>query len=145
MSGTTPQPGEYLATQGVTFGAQIILDGQTNIPTPDALEEDPPKEVGAFLSGGPCFMGLPDRTLTWAQMDTDEWQALFTLFNLKLNLIGDQRRVSVLWPDPDQAGQYVTFDAFLSWPSRGKWENGVYNGCSVKLLKCRQPGQGDLG
>lgn len=140
-----PTLGTYVP-QGVAIGAQVVLDGQLNIPSPTFLDEAEPKQVGTYLSGAPAFMGLPDRTLTWEWMTIDEWQALRTLFDSKLALIADQRLISVRWPDPDQAGQYVDFKAFMGWPKRGRWAPpGIFVGSSVVLLKCRYPGQGSLG
>jgi len=140
-----PALGTYVP-QGVAIGADIILDGQLNIPTPTSLDETEPPQVGTYLSGAPAFMGLPNRTLTWDWMTIDEWQALRTLFDSKLALVGDQRRITVTWPDPDQAGKYVTFTAFMAWPKRGKWSPpGVFVGSSLVLLKCVYPGQGALG
>jgi len=146
MSGRiVPTLGTYVP-QGVALGADVVLDGTLNIPTPTYLDEKPPTRVGTYLSGAPAFMGLPDRTLTWEWMTIDEWQALRVLFDTKLALIGDDRLITVTWPDPDQAGKYVEFRAFMDWPVRGRWSPpGVFVGSSLVLLKCRYPGQGALG
>lgn len=139
MSG--PVLGDFLPQTGLTIGAQLSLDGIYDIRQPANLIMDPPEPVGVTLKGVPVYQGLPTLHLEWPVLSVRDWQTLFVMFNAKLNTTTGPV-VDIVWPDPDQAGQYVAAKAVMGWPKRQGWQGGMLKGITVALSSFSYPGQG---
>lgn len=129
---SVPSPGDYIPQFGFTDGAQVILQGDPLTPQPNTLRITPPRLVGRTPNGRPWYQGRYQLDLTWQDMTIDEFQRLSVMFSTILNNT-DGPLITVLWPDPYRAGQYVTQTGFMEWPTLGEWSNGLLTSVTLHI------------
>lgn len=135
-----PAEGDLLPQKGGTWGAVVMVEGNNTIMQPTRIIPKPPTMVGKTRLGRPKYQGMPELRLEWANADIDTYQAMCVPFFERLN--GDEGPiVTLLWPDPAEAGRYRTVKAYMEWPTISAWENG-FIAFSVNLSSFSREGQG---
>ena len=127
-----PSPGDYIPQFGFTEGASVYLQNDPLTPQPNSVVPTPPKLVGRTPLGRPWYQGRYQLDLTWNDATIDEFQRLSLMFSTILNNT-DGPIVTILWPDPYRAGQYVQQTGYMEWPTITRWENGLIQSVTVHI------------
>jgi hypothetical protein len=135
------QFGPVFATTGPFDGVGFSVDGmkfdEIVHPSPSTLEYTPPERVGFMVSGNPVYQGPPGLKATWENCEIDTFQALAVIYFGKQNY----PLVDLVWPDPQQAGRYISAQAFMGWPRSSYQPNG-YLSAEVEFFSLREIGSG---
>lgn len=133
--------GAILPQFGGAWGGGIAIDGvafdDVTHPGPTTLEYTPPARQDFMVSGNPVYMGPPGLKATWGDCELDTFQALAVVFFGK----ADYPLVSIVWPDPQQAGRFISAQAFMGWPKSAYKANG-YLSAEVEFFSLREIGAG---
>lgn len=115
---------------GGMAGAGVSFNGLAFGPPPATHRE--PSDVSYTgptrsrrVSGAPVLQGPAIWTLSWAIMDLDDFQSLYTLWNLDIN--GTGTRVAFGINDPRNAGAFVVADYWMDEPQFSMAELYVRN------------------
>jgi hypothetical protein len=107
-----------ISQTGPMVGAKVAVDSISF----DGVSHQGPKTVAytgpeAFraISGRPFLQGPVTWTCKWAVMVLDDFQALYTIFNVKLNTT-DGPRVTFSVNDPRNAGGFESYDCWMDEP-----------------------------
>lgn len=115
---------------GGMAGAGLSINGAVFGPPPATHRE--PSDVRYTgptrtrrASGAPVLQGPVIWALSWAIMDLDDFQTLYTIWNLNIN--GDGTRVAFGINDPRQAGAFSVADFWMDEPQFSMAELYVRN------------------
>jgi hypothetical protein len=106
-------------------------------PGPRTLEYIPPQKIGHAISGNPIFQGPPGLKARWPKCTIDTFQAIAVIFFTKSHY----PLVTIVWPDPQQAGRFIQAQAFMGWPKSAYEDNGFLS-AEVEFYSLREIGQG---
>jgi hypothetical protein len=99
--------GAYVEVDGQRFDGATFLD-------PTEVGYAGPEEFRA-ISGRPYYQGPATWTLAFDASNSDTFQTLYTIWNLKLNTT-DGPRVTFGLHDPRTAMGFATYDCWMSEP-----------------------------
>lgn len=123
-----PVVGDIVPQFGATIGAKISIDDR--LFKPSELRIERAQNVGNGTLGNPFVQGLPTLIVTFQVQTMDNYQALYTIYNTKLNIFPGPF-IDLIWPNPDNAGRYILSIGLLEEPS---WS---WSELWIRQVECR--------
>lgn len=108
-----PAIGAGFPMDGPLVGVALSIDGITI--RPQGVDWEPPRMVGAAVTGNPFYQGKPVLILTWDAISQKNFMAVAGIFVAKLN-VPPGPLVSVVWPNP-YSGIYEQALGFMEYPT----------------------------
>lgn len=99
--------GAYVEVDGHAFNGVAFID-------PTSVEYDGPEEITA-ISGRPFLQGPVWWDCLWDASNSDTFQTLYTIWNLKINSPASTL-VAFGLHDPRNAMAFITYDCYMSQP-----------------------------
>ena len=127
----------YVEQTGYTVSFDFVVNGDANTPKPSRLSYQKPGFRGRTVSGIPKHQGGHGLTVEYDTMTIEEFPFFAVAFFPGLNS-GEGPTVTVYWPNPYEAGRFVTADGMLMWPEWGQWEKGLLHGCKMEITSLKQ-------